>query len=175
MGKNQSRKKRIVTAVVLLLVLTLGVRMLGQFSNPPDNLGAQNGRLATCPDSPNCVSSQANKDDSHYIEPLRLAPSNDPENPADPPAFAIASLAELIRSLPRTTVYEQTDDYLRVEFRSLLFGFFDDVEFLVDRPMDSIHVRSASRWGYSDFGANRRRIEKIRQLWEASLSTDTNK
>jgi uncharacterized protein (DUF1499 family) len=28
-----------------------------------------------------------------------------------------------------------------------------------------IHVRSAARTGYSDFGVNRKRIEEIRRLW----------
>jgi uncharacterized protein (DUF1499 family) len=43
-------------------------------------------------------------------------------------------------------------------------GFVDDVEFYFpDEPI--IHVKSASRIGYSDFGVNRERVEKIRELF----------
>ena len=45
-------------------------------------------------------------------------------------------------------------------------GFVDDVEFYF--PNESIiHVRSASRMGYSDLGVNRKRIETIRQRFDA--------
>ena len=43
-------------------------------------------------------------------------------------------------------------------------GFVDDVEFLFPKEK-IIHVRSASRIGYSDFGANRRRVEHLRELF----------
>jgi hypothetical protein len=66
---------------------------------------------------------------------------------------------------------DQTDDYLHVEFKSKLMGFVDDVEFYFP---DSavIHMRSASRVGYSDFGVNRRRLEKIRKRFQNRLSKD---
>ncbi|MFK7778444.1 MAG: DUF1499 domain-containing protein, partial [Gimesia sp.] len=51
------------------------------------------------------------------------------------------------------------------EFRSLCFRFVDDVEFLIDSGQNMIQVRSASRVGHSDFGANRKRIESIRRLY----------
>jgi uncharacterized protein (DUF1499 family) len=53
-----------------------------------------------------------------------------------------------------------------VEFRSRFFRFIDDVEFLFVRQTQVVHVRSASRLGYSDFGVNRKRIEKIRLLMD---------
>ncbi|MCA9019441.1 MAG: DUF1499 domain-containing protein, partial [Planctomycetaceae bacterium] len=37
--------------------------------------------------------------------------------------------------------------------------------FLVDSSQNVIHVRSASRVGYSDLGVNRKRIEAIRNLF----------
>jgi len=56
-------------------------------------------------------------------------------------------------------------DYLHAEARSLLFRFVDDVEFLFDADKQVIHVRSASRTGYSDLGVNRRRVERIRRAF----------
>ena len=61
---------------------------------------------------------------------------------------------------PRATIIEETGQYMHVEFRSRIFGFVDDVEFLVDDRV--IQVRSASRVGRSDLGVNRKRIEALR-------------
>ena len=47
-------------------------------------------------------------------------------------------------------------------FVELVFGFVDDVEIRLDESTGKIHIRSASREGYGDLGANRKRIEAIR-------------
>ena len=61
-------------------------------------------------------------------------------------------------------------DYIRAEFRSRIFQFVDDVEFLFENQGNVIHVKSASRTGYSDFGVNRKRVEKIRAAFEGPRS-----
>ena len=43
-----------------------------------------------------------------------------------------------------------------------MFRFVDDVEFHLRSAEGVIAVRSASRIGTSDFGVNRRRVERIR-------------
>ncbi|MBD2486342.1 DUF1499 domain-containing protein [Aulosira sp. FACHB-615] len=118
----------------------------------PNNLGVNNGRLAACPNSPNCVSSQST-DAIHQIAPLTFNTS---------PEEAIANLKSIIQSLPRTTIITETPDYLYAEFKSALMGFVDDVEFYLYREANIFHVRSASRLGQSDLGVNRKRIETIR-------------
>ena len=60
------------------------------------------------------------------------------------------------------------ENFLHVEFRSAVFGFVDDVEFLFDDGNKVIHVRSASRVGYYDFGVNRRRVEELRKRFMAA-------
>jgi uncharacterized protein (DUF1499 family) len=74
----------------------------------------------------------------------------------------MAALKSIIESTPRTSIVEERADYLYAEFTSRVLGYVDDVEFyfLPNEPV--IHVRSASRLGYSDFGVNRKRIEDIR-------------
>ena len=72
-------------------------------------------------------------------------------------------LANHLRAMPRVTVITAERDYLYAEFRSKMFRFVDDVEFLVDAREGHIDVRSASRVGYSDMGVNRKRIEEIRK------------
>ena len=57
--------------------------------------------------------------------------------------------------------------YIHTEFTSAFFRFVDDVEFLLDDGTRTIHVRSASRVGYSDFGVNRRRVEELRSRFDA--------
>ena len=116
----------------------------------PSNLGVVNGRLADGPNKPNWVSSQAS-DKKHHIEPLQF--SGDPKS-------AIQALRSTIEAMPRTKLVEGGAKYLYFEFTSALMGYVDDVEFYCDGEV--IHVRSASRLGYSDLGANRKRIETIR-------------
>ncbi|MCA9080754.1 MAG: DUF1499 domain-containing protein [Planctomycetaceae bacterium] len=122
-------------------------------SKRPEYLGVHAGRLSPCPDSPNCVCSQ-DADAAHAITPFAVG--HDAER-------QWTLLQQVIQQQPRVTMVTTTDDYLHAEFRSLVFGFVDDVEFLRDREQGSIHVRSASRVGYSDLGVNRKRIELLRK------------
>jgi len=68
-----------------------------------------------------------------------------------------------------TVIIAASSDYLRAEFTSRLLGFVDDAEFHLPHCEPVIHMRSASRLGYSDLGANRRRLEEVRRRFpEAS-------
>lgn len=136
-----------VTLAMTLLVL------LGFSGSRAQNLGVKDGALAACPNSPNCVSTQA-KDAGHAIAPLTYTTSREQ---------AVQRLTAIINSLPRTRIVTSTADYLHVEFTSALFRFVDDVEFFFDDAAKTIHFRSASRLGYSDLGVNRKRMEDIRQ------------
>ncbi len=120
----------------------------------PDNLGVNDGKLAACPNSPNCVSSQSpSSDETHFIQPLKY--SSTPEK-------ALTDLKAAIASEDRTKIINESSDYLYAEFKSALMGFVDDVEFYLDSSTNTIHVRSASRLGQSDLGVNRKRVETIR-------------
>ncbi len=110
-------------------------------------------QLTPCPDKPNCVSS-FNVDAHRRVEPLHH------DMPKDK---AFERLHRLIEAMPRTKVISSTPNYLHAEFRSAVFGFIDDVEFAYGDASGIIHVRSASRVGYWDFGVNRRRVERIRE------------
>lgn len=134
-----------------ILIVTVGLlAILGCAGERPSNLGAKDGILATCPTSPNCVSSQS-ADEKHRIVPLIF--SGDPE-------AAFARLKRILARRSDTTITDELPGYLRVELRTALF--VDDGEFLLDRTQNVIQVRSASRIGYSDLGKNRSRIEEIR-------------
>jgi uncharacterized protein (DUF1499 family) len=118
----------------------------------PSNLGVQAGKLTPCPESPNCVCSQA-KDAAHLIAPIAY----DGEAKA-----AMARLAQVVARRPGATLVTQRSDYVYATFQTPLMGFVDDVEFLADPVQHVIDVRSASRLGHSDFGVNRKRVEAVR-------------
>ena len=133
-------------AIVFSLLLSVAIF----FNLRPVAGGIDEGRLAPCPNKPNCVCSQ-DTDPQHAIEPL-------PAVGADP----MITLAQVVRQMPRTAIVKETPNYLHATFQSKVFRFIDDVEFLYDPEEKVIQVRSASRLGYSDFGVNRDRIEEIR-------------
>ncbi len=113
-------------------------------------------RLAPCPRTPNCVSTQASAGPQH-LEPIpyvgQLAAARD-------------RMLKILRDRPRTTIVREEADYLKAECRSALFRFVDDVEILFDDAAKRIHFRSASRVGRSDFGVNRNRMEEIRAAFQ---------
>lgn len=108
--------------------------------------------LSPCPDSPNCVSSHAS-DSGHFVEPIRAGNSREQ---------ALVSLSQVLSDLPRVTWHASSPGQIHAEFASAVFGFVDDVVFLIEED-GLIQVRSASRTGYWDFGENRRRVERLRK------------
>ncbi|MFT4672333.1 MAG: hypothetical protein ACI945_001676 [Pseudohongiellaceae bacterium] len=113
---------------------------------PPQNIGVQEGKLTACPDSPNCVSS-FESDEEHGIQPL---------------AGNLDQIGSILQGLNEANIVSANDNYLYAEFTSSLMGYVDDVEFMYNEAAGVTHVRSASRLGHSDLGANRKRIEAIR-------------
>jgi uncharacterized protein (DUF1499 family) len=116
--------------------------------------GIVEGKFYPCPASPNCVSSMAPEEDSHYIKPIVY--DNITRD------LARAKIIRILEALKNTTVIETGDEYIHAEVRSSFFKFIDDVEFYLPVDKNIIHVRSLARLGYSDFRVNRKRIEKIR-------------
>ncbi len=135
-------------AAGLIAVLAISACSGGQ---RPSNSSLIGHLLAPCPDSPNCVSSQASVE-SQRVDPLRY--SGDA-------AAAQLRLLSVLKAMKRATVVHADAVSIQAEFRSALFGFVDDVTFYFDPP-GVIQVRSASRVGYSDLGVNRERVAEIR-------------
>lgn len=140
---------------IATIIVLINVILLTGCSGTMPNLGVNDSKLVSCPDTPNCVSSQAT-DEDHYIDPI-IYPGS--------PQEAHESLLQIIGSEKRTRILTDQEDYIHVEFTSALFRFVDDVEFYFSNESAEetvIHVRSASRVGRSDLGVNRKRIERIR-------------
>jgi len=143
---------------ILALFLVTGCAWVWGRNAPSPQLS---GGLASCPASPNCVSSLA-PDAEHAVAPLTFT--------GDAHA-TLRQLRALVESMPRAHVVAATDLSIHAQFTSRLLRFVDDVDMVVDPASRTIHVRSASRVGYSDWGVNRARIEDIRKTWNATQPT----
>ena len=114
---------------------------------------ANTNNLKPCPNKPNCVSSMAS--DEHAIAPFQLKSSG---------SFNSQQLVETLKQLDNNISIIHDEHRVHAEITSRVFGFVDDLDLTVDTDQQIIHVRSASRTGYYDFGVNRRRVEKLRTL-----------
>lgn len=119
----------------------------------PQHLGVKEGRLAPCPESPNCVSSQETR---MYFR-------------VKPIAF-VGTLAQtmnrfrqvLEQEMDRIIVLVFDENYIYAEARTAALHFTDDVEIYCVEEEKLCHFRSASRLGYSDLGVNLSRYKEVR-------------
>jgi uncharacterized protein (DUF1499 family) len=140
----------VLAALVLFVPLAL---VIASCKNVPT--GLVEGRLAPCPPTPNCVCSE------HPDARAALAPLAFPGDPAE----SFRALVAFLETEPRVELVTVRPDYAHAVFTTRLLRFRDDVELRLDADARVIHVRSASRVGSSDFGANRKRIEGLRARW----------
>ena len=160
---KKSLATKLLVAAVLVPLIAVGILiMMNLFSKAPENLGIHNGKLADCPKSPNCVCTQATSE-SHQRAAI-LCPGD--------AATTMKRVKSTIGSMPRTRIVEESENYLRVEFTTAIMRYVDDVEFLIDDSAGVVHFRSASRVGYSDMGANRKRMTAFKEALAASASND---
>lgn len=165
-----------IIRLLLIALLTLSViaaaavlaGQLGLFKGTaPQNLGVRDGRLLPAAVTPNSVVSQADLPGAAKpgynasIAPLRFTGDA---------AAALQRLAALLATTPGVVVKVNQPEasYLYAQATTRLMKYTDDVEFYADAKAGVIHVRSASRLGESDMGANRTRIEDLRARFEAS-------
>jgi uncharacterized protein (DUF1499 family) len=144
------------------IILTMSILLTGCAGNM-SKLGIENGQLKACPTTPNCVSSQA-KDKEHFIEPILITGS---------PLEAKKNILQTLKEFKQSKVKVVEDNYISAEFTSRILRFVDDVEFYFPDTKTReviIHIRSASRMGYSDFGMNKKRIEQIRSKLETIIN-----
>jgi uncharacterized protein (DUF1499 family) len=141
--------KLISGVVAIAVVVLLAYAALAVYSRRAPQLGIADGQLRPCPDRPNCVCSEAGTEN---IEPLRVA---------QPAPLAWERFTGVVAA-SGAKIDTLTNDYLHATFESTYFRFVDDFEARYDHEKGLIHLRSASRVGYSDRGANRERVETLR-------------
>lgn len=151
----------VLGAVAFYLLAIVAV----QVASPRPTLGiTPEGKFCDCPNKPNCVCSQST-DPNHAVPPLRYSGDG---------SAVLARLVELLQAeLPRTTLLTHEKihghDYARFECRTFSMRYIDDLELVVDTNAQVIHLRSASRLGYSDLGVNRRRVAQVVALAQQKL------
>lgn len=133
-------------------------------SGSADGPGLREGRLRPCPPKPNCVCSEMT-DEAHLVPPVAVAA----EDWSRIQEFARRAVEELGGRVERAD-----ENYLWATFRSRIFRFVDDLELRFDEAEKMVHLRSAARLGYSDFGVNRKRIEALKKLLEQGLRETEN-
>ncbi len=115
--------------------------------------------LPPYPDSPNCVCSQS-ESSSHFISPIEFDID---------PAQAWKTWCNLIANHRSLDSIESSDSHLHAVFVTRIFRFKDDLSCILVEDERLIHVRSASRLGYWDLGANRKRVEELRSLFSQTI------
>ena len=156
------RKLSRIAAGVGLAALLLGAAGLwlaARASQRPVQAGLADGRLRPCPPTPNCVCSED-------PDPERRVPAFATEDGGGDPGAAFASLVSHVQALEEAEALQIGEDYAHFVFRTPLLGFADDLELRLDAGAGLIHVRSSSRVGRSDLGANERRVERLREGWQ---------
>ena len=135
-------KFSVLLTLIIILFLLAKTSQAAEFKG-----GLIEGKLRACPGSPNCVNSE-----SPMIDPIKLSNTE--------PEFAWSLLQQFIAE-QGGKIQSKSADYLSATFTTPVFGFTDDVEARLDLVSKVIHLRSASRVGYYDFGANKRRLQSI--------------
>lgn len=160
-----SIRRRLLPFLSIVLIAVLG-SACGTGKMPP--YGIRQGKLAECPDSHACVSSHAGSE-KYYIEPLEYTSGR---------RYARRDLLRVIDAFGDAKIVSNHRNYIRATFPSQAVrderdseyyfepeAAVDDVEFYFPPGERVIHVRSASRLGLLDLGENRKRIERIRELF----------
>mgnify|MGYP006281097867 CR=1 FL=1 len=139
---------------LVLLSITAGL-LLTACASESDDMNSTNYRnpLPECPDTPNCIRYSFASDEG-----------------------ATVVLDALESALERMKAYEidRESGSIDAVFRIPFFGWKDDVNIRLETAGSGetlIHIRSASRVGYSDLGVNRMRIKKLRSEYYRSLKS----
>jgi len=151
-------EKLLIIIVSIALFVIIALFILGYLSHSGQTYSLIEGRLKQCPNKPNCVSSELVSDAEHYIEPLVYSADDSPQ--------VVSRLKTIIGEMGGSIQVEETG-YLAATFTSSLFRFVDDLELRIDTEQKKIHLRSASRVGYGDGGANRKRVERLKKAFES--------
>ena len=119
-------------------------------SKPP-MVAVNSSSLSPCGNLPNCVNSQSGRG-LQFSKPVK----------ANPEQWAM--LKAWIRMQKDWQIIIEDESYIQAVVSTPLMKFKDDIQLLYLVESNLIHVRSSSRLGLSDLGANANRVEKLRTL-----------
>ncbi len=147
----------ILLLVILYVLLRIGIQHLSAKSTAPGIIENASGNsdqnsdpgsqsLAPCPDTPNCFQVEVITEDGES---------------------GLNALEKALSNTVGITIAKRQDNYLHATSKSSIMGYIDDLEVL--RKEDRLQIRSASRLGHSDLGANKKRVDQL--LTDAGLGT----
>jgi len=142
----------VIGIIVIIGLLFVGLSMS---SRKQPELGLLNGQLRPCPVTPNCVCSEQQVEGA-FIKPLVYTTTAD---------NAWRKIKQAIAETGGVVLTEQ-NGYLHARYETPLMRYVDDVELRLDENKQVIHIRSSSRVGHSDLGANRKRAGRIRATFD---------
>lgn len=133
-----------------LLALLLAVGATSGCSSTPDK-PAGKAALAPCGWLPNCVNSAS----GHGLQAVDPIKANDGQ---------WQQIKTWLARQPDWEIVIDDSDFIQAIVKTPLMRFRDDVQLQFDPDSELIQVRSSSRLGISDLGANYRRIEALRAV-----------
>ena len=151
-------KLLLYTVIGIIVIVGLMLVALSIASRKQPELGLLNGQLRPCPTTPNCVCSEQQVEEA-FVKPLSFTSTTEE---------AWGMIKQAIVETGGVVVNEQ-DGYLHARYETPLLRYVDDVELRLDVNQQLIHIRSASRVGHSDLGANRKRVTKIRAAFDKQI------
>ena len=123
------------------------------------------GLLPQCESKPNCTCSEYFNDTKHFISPLEYSLEENHVDSKDIIQILNLSLEEI-----GGVIISGNNTHINAIFTSHFFRFVDDVNVRIDKTNKVIHFRSKSRVGHSDFGANKSRIEQLKEQIKINLN-----
>lgn len=117
--------------------------------------GLAESQLTVCRRDSNCVTSAPG--DANAIPHLAFPEAGEAD---------WQQLIDSVTSLPGYKLIKREGDYVHFESRTPLMNYRDDLELLWQRDEQTVAIRSASRLGIKDLGANAARVSMVRKLVE---------
>jgi len=141
---NPFLKYGLIAAAVIVGIILFSRFQGSRSSDFNEMMQSNNNPFPECPDSPNCV---------------RISV------PFAQPTSRIFFLATQAVEDLQPAEFSSSSNELTVNavFEIPVFGFRDDLQMKIEGEDRNhvLHIRSASRTGYSDLGVNRRRVQKV--------------
>lgn len=139
------------STLLLAVALLVGVGCSSSDSLPT---ATSDNPLPECPSSPNCERVSA----SYAVSPDSL----------------FAGTQRALETLGPSQLQLRTDSLRASATYRVAWVFSDDVDVAVHPDEDGsvLHIRSASRTGYSDLGVNRRRVQHLLSVVDDAISTE---
>jgi uncharacterized protein (DUF1499 family) len=151
----------VITWVLISLLILFSIGCVAHIAKDSHTVGVVNGKLHECPNKPNCINTEYANNISQYLPPLAIS------NLKLDRALLLSK--EVIIEMGGEIIKEEKN-YLAAKFTSKFFSFVDDFEIRCCDRLNQLHIRSAARIGYSDFGVNKRRVEKFSNLFKIKIN-----